>query len=113
MTKTALETTTEALRLIGVAAVSEAAEAEDHARAEAHLAAIYEELDETDGLALEWTTAAVPDSIWPHLAEMVAARICTAYGKPQFKALGRPARMEIRKIELGDELQVETPVTFF
>jgi len=76
MPKTALDTTTEALRLIGVTAVDESADADDHARARQHLEAVFAELSETHGLALNWTVETVPDRLWPFMAAAVAGSIC-------------------------------------
>lgn len=113
MPKTALDTTTEALRLIGVTAVDESADADDHARARQHLEAVFAELSETHGLALDWTIETVPDRLWPFMAAAVAGSICTAYGKSEFTNLRKYGIDGVRADELGGEPRRATPIQFF
>jgi len=113
MTKTALDVTTESLRLIGVTAVDESASADDHARAKNHLEAIYAELDETHGLALEWTVETVPDRLWQHMAAAVAGSICTAYGKEEFLPLRREGIAGVMRDEFGGEPDRPTSAVFY
>lgn len=80
MTKTALDVTTEALRMIGVCDVSEEPAAADHARAKAHWEAIWREVDETDAAAIDYTTETVPERVFLHAARAVAGSVCTGYG---------------------------------
>lgn len=85
MTKTSLDVTTEALQHIGVLGIGEAPEAEDHARAQSHLADIFETISSTHELAPEWDIETVPSGAFLPLAIMLAGTICTAYGKPEFQ----------------------------
>lgn len=113
MTKTSLDVTSEALQMIGILAVDEAASAEDHARTKEHLEAIYAELDETYGVAPEWTIETVPVRLWKPLAMMVAGDICTAYGREQYTGL-RPAGMSrFMRAEFNGEVRRPTQAQYF
>lgn len=113
MTKTALDTTTEALRLIGVVAVDETAAAADHARAKAHLDAFFAELSDTHGLALDWTVETIPDRLWPFMAAAVAGAVCTAYGKPEYAGLRITGLRGIMADEFRNEMPTRTAAEFF
>jgi len=113
MTKTARDVTTEALRTLGVLAVDEEASADDHARASSHLSAIYAELDETHGLALEWTTETVPDRLWLPVSTAVAGSVAAAYGMPEKAGYRQAGIAAIMRDELGGEPERATEAQFF
>ena len=113
MTKTSLDVSREALRMIGVLAVDEDASADEHARAKENLEAIYAELDETYGLAPDWTIETVPDRLWKPLAMMVAGEICTGYGKPDYVALRSAGLARVMRDEFGGQPHKATRADFF
>lgn len=113
MAKTSLETTTEALRLIGVTAVDESPVAADHARAKQHLEAVFAELDDRIGIAAEWTIETIPDRLWPFMASAVAGSVCTAYGMPQYTGLRDYGIRMVCADEFGNELRQSTKAEFF
>lgn len=113
MTKTSLDITTEALRMIGVSAVDESPESADQQRAKAHLDAIYADLDDSQGAAFEWTVETVPDRLFLHLSMAVAGSICTAYGFPQFVGLYQRGMMKIRADEFGAQPQADNTGVFY
>jgi hypothetical protein len=113
MTRTALDVTTEALRMIEVTALDEDPSGADHERARAHLDAIYAELGETYGLAPEWTVDAVPDRLWLHMASAVAGSICTGYAKPQYVPLRAQGVRGVLRDEMGGEIHRPTEAQFF
>jgi hypothetical protein len=113
MTKTSLDVTTEALRTINVLAVDESASAADHARAKSHLEAIYAELDETDGAAMDWTIETVPDRLFLHLARAVAGSVSTAYEKAEYSGLYDSGMKGIRRGEFDNEYREPTRANFF
>lgn len=113
MTKTALEVTAEALQMIGVLAQDEEPSAEDHARAKAHLEAIFAELDETFGIAPEWTIETVPDKLWLPVSKAVAGSICTGYSKPEFTGLRAVGMAGIMRAEFGGQPRRATEAQFF
>ena len=83
MTKTATETVTEALRMLGVVAIDEAATADDRTRCKDHLDSIYSTLTDTEALALDWTVETVPDGVFLALARAVAGSVASTYGRAQ------------------------------
>lgn len=113
MTKTSQDVTNEALRMIKVLAVDEAATADDHARAKSHLEAIFEEIDEAYGLAPEWTIETVPDRLWPALSMMVAGDICTAYNRSEFVGLRQAGMARLMRDEMGGEPERATEAQYF
>lgn len=80
MTKTASEVAERALELLGVKAIGEGAEAEDHALAAETYTAILEELSDRDGMAFEWAEDATPEWAFMPLSGLVAARVAQVYG---------------------------------
>lgn len=113
MAKTSLETTTEALRMIGVTAVDQGPVAAEHERAKAHLEAVFAELDDHHGLAVEWTIETIPDRIWPFMAAAVAGSVCTAYGKPEYTTLRKYGMDGVLSQEFGNEVRASTRAEFF
>ena len=83
MTKTSTEVCSEALRIIGVVAVDEAATAEDIVRTKEHMADIYATLDDTEVLALAWTVDTVPDGAYLPFARAVAGSVASTYNRTQ------------------------------
>lgn len=110
MTKTALDVTTEALNHIGVGGIGDTPEAEDHARAKAHLDDIFETLSTTQELAPEWTVETVPAGAFLPLALMLAGSICTAYGKPQYTSEYKRGLGLMREYMLADVYVKSAPV---
>mgnify|MGYP007022344965 CR=1 FL=1 len=113
MTKTSQEVINEALRMIEVVAVDEAATADEHARAKSHLEGIFAELDETYGLAPEWTIETVPDRLFLPLSSAVAGSVCTSYGKAEYAPLRPQGIGAIMRDELGNAPRVATEATYF
>lgn len=113
MTKTSQDVTTEALRMLGVLALDEAANADDHARCKTHFEAIYAELDDTDLAALEWTIETVPDRMFLHAARAVAGSVCTAYGLAQLSGLYDAGMRGLKRGEFDRELREPTRAVFF
>lgn len=113
MAKTSLETTTEALRMIGVAAVDESPAAPDHERAKQHLEAVFSELDDRIGIAAEWTIETIPDRLWPFMAAAVAGSVCTSYGMPQYTGLRDYGIRMVCADEFGNEVRRPTEAQFF
>lgn len=113
MTKTSLETTTEALRMIGVVAVDESPEGPDHVRAKSHLEAVFAEIDDRIGVAPEWTIETIPDRLWPFMSAAVAGSVCTAYGKPQYAGWRAEGIAGVCSDEFGNETPVRTQAEFF
>lgn len=87
MTKTSLEVTTEALRMIGVVADDEDATAGQYARAKLHMESIFGYLNNTLGLAFEWTIETVPDDVYLPFSEAVAGSVAPSEGLPEYMPL--------------------------
>lgn len=83
MTKTSTEVCTEALRIIGVVAVDEAATIADVTRAKAHMDDIFSTLSDTEVLALDWTVETVPDGAFLPFARAIAGSIASSYNRSQ------------------------------
>lgn len=83
MSKTSTEVCSEALRILGVVAVDEAATAEDVARTKEHMADIYATLDDTEVLALDWTIETVPDGAFLSFARAIAGSVASTYNRTQ------------------------------
>lgn len=113
MTKTSSEVVAEALRTLGVLALDEAANADEHARAKLHLEAIFAEIDETEGAAPEWTIETVPDRLFLHLARAVAGSVASAYELPQLSVLYDVGMRAIRRDEFDREQREPTRAAFF
>lgn len=96
MTKTATETCTEALRMIGVVADDEAATAEQIVRAKAHMTDIFAHLDDTEDLAVTWTIETVPDGVFLSFARAIAGSVATSYNRAQ-RAAEAAAMIDPRK----------------
>lgn len=113
MTKTSLEVTTEALRMLNVTGVESAAASADQQRAKAHLDAIYAELDDVDGAALEWTVETVPEALFLHAARAVAGSICTTYGKAEYVGLFEAGMRGLRRYEWNQEQREPTRAAYY
>lgn len=113
MPKTSREVVTEALRKIKVIGVTETAEAEEYARGLAHLEALYAEMDETDGMALEWTIETIPDRLFLHVADMVGGSIASAYNKTEFMGLKARGKAKVREAEFGNEIASPSKGVYF
>lgn len=113
MAKTSLETTTEALRMIGVVAVDESPTAAEHERAKQHLEAVFAELDDRIGIAAEWTIETIPDRLWPFMAAAVGGSVCTAYGKPELTGMRQYGISGVCADEFGNEVSQPTMAQFF
>ena len=101
MTKTALDVATEALRHIGVTGVHETPTASDASRAKSHLDDLFETISTTEELAIEWTVETVPSGAFLPLSRMLSGSICTAYGKPEFRADYGAGLRQLRAFEFG------------
>jgi len=100
MTKTALQVQTEALRHIGVADIEDTPDAADISRAAQHLEGCYDVLSDVDELAMDWTTAAVPDAVWLGLSIMLAGSLSSAYSKPEYIGEYQRGRAKVRAYEM-------------
>ena len=100
MTKTALQVQTEALRHIGVADIEDTPDAADISRAATHLEGCYDFLSEVDELAMDWTTAAVPDAVWIGLSVMLAGSLASGYSKPEYIGEYQRGRGMVRDYEM-------------
>lgn len=94
MAKTSNEVCTEALSMIGVVAEDEPMTAESFARAQAHMTDILTTLNNTKGLAFEWTIETVPDGAFLPFSRAVAGSVASAFG-PGIAANARAAGAEI------------------
>jgi hypothetical protein len=103
MTKTAQEVTTQALQNINVVGVGDTPSSEDAQKALDHLEAIFDTLDVTEGMALDWTIETVPNRLFLPLADMVSGSIALSYEKPQFTPLYGRGLKGIRRAEFGNE----------
>lgn len=100
MTKTAIEIQTEALRHIGVADIEDTPDAADISRAASHLDGCYDVLANVDELAMDWTTAAVPDAVWLGLSAMLAGSLASGYSKPEYISEYARGRGMVRDYEM-------------
>jgi len=82
VTKTSLDVSTRALRVIGVCSLSDDPTAEDKAYAVTAMQGVLDELSDQHGLTIAWTIETVPDDIFLALADMVASEIASTYGFP-------------------------------
>lgn len=113
MTKTSLEVTTEALRMIGVVAEDEAASADQYQRAKGHLDGIFAMLDETYSLAPEWTVETVPDRLYLPLAQLVAGSLATSYALDQYAPLYRVGLAGVMRDERTGQPDRPTEAEYF
>lgn len=111
MSKTALQVQTEALRHIGVADIEDTPDAADITRAAVHLEGVYDMLSDVDELAMDWTTAAVPDSVWLPLSIMLAGSLAAGYSKPEFIQEFDRGRGMVRAYELTQSKVNNRPVS--
>jgi hypothetical protein len=81
MTKTSAEVCSEALEMLGVVATDEAMTSHDAVRAKAHMDDIFVMLNNTKGLAFEWTVETVPDGAFLPFARAVAGSVASAYNR--------------------------------
>ena len=102
MPKTSLEVTTEALRMIGVVADDEDATAGQYARARTHMESIFGHLNNTLGLAFEWTIETVPDDVYLQFAQAVAGSVAPSEGLPEFIPLKRQGIRGIKEFAAPD-----------
>lgn len=112
MTKTSLDVTTEALRMLGILSMDEAPEADDHARAKSHLEAIYAEIDESLGAAPEWTIETVPARLFLFVAQAVAGSIASGYELEQLAGLRRAGMAGIMRDEFGGKARQPTQASY-
>lgn len=101
MTKTSLDVTTRALRMLGITGIGETPQAEEHADAKEVLQSLIEELQDEQGLAISWSAETVPDSLLNPMARLVASEIAPAYGKPGANRASAIAR--IRALLITDD----------
>ena len=87
MAKTSNDVCAEALRLIGVVAEDEAMTADAQARAYAHMVDIFATLNNTEGLAFEWTVETVPDGAFLPFARAIAGSVASSYGASEAAAI--------------------------
>jgi len=84
MTKTSQDVCVQALRHLTVCAMFEQPNDEDKAQALVHLESAFASLDDTEGLAFDWTIETVPDAVFLPLSIMVAGSLSVGYSMPQY-----------------------------